>query len=141
MAENILVIDDEEDHAFFLATLLERAGYAVRVCRGARAIDRELRGEDAERKPIDLIITDLMMPEMDGLEVMRRAMRLRPLTPIIGVTGGGAPWPLSERWMRALGASHVFTKPLDSGALLAAVTKSLTSRPASFPLPSEERLP
>ena len=68
MAHMVLVVEDEEDIAFPLVRTLEREGYDVRwVASGSEAL------EALEDKPVDVVILDLGLPDMDGLEVCRTA--------------------------------------------------------------------
>lgn len=68
MAPRVLVVEDEEDIAFPLVRTLEREGYAVVwVDSGQKALD------DLEKAPADVVILDLGLPDMDGLEVCKRA--------------------------------------------------------------------
>ena len=95
MPKTILVVDDEEDILQLLRYNLEKEGYAVRTAsNGAQAL------EVAEKGPLDLILLDVMMPEVDGFEVCRklRATPLHAVTPIMFLT---APrW-----WMAATGTA------------------------------------
>ncbi|MFT4264558.1 MAG: response regulator transcription factor [Nocardioides sp.] len=68
MAHSVLVVEDEEDIAFPLVRTLEREGYAVRwVDNGSRALD------ELNLRPTDILILDLGLPDMDGLDVCRTA--------------------------------------------------------------------
>jgi DNA-binding NtrC family response regulator len=82
MAQNkILVVDDEQSMCQFLALMLRREGYLVTaVNRGQEALDL-LREEE-----FDVVITDIKMPEMDGLEVLTNVKKLDPGLPVIILT-------------------------------------------------------
>jgi two-component system, chemotaxis family, chemotaxis protein CheY len=82
--KRILVIDDEDGIRRAVRTVLERAGYRVREARSGLDALR-LWHEEAS----DLIITDIHMPEMNGLEVIRELNALSPHLPIIAVSGSG----------------------------------------------------
>jgi DNA-binding response OmpR family regulator len=115
---NILVIDDEEPMRRFVARALEKQGHALfEAADGAEAL-RIL----AER-PADLVITDLLMPETDGIETIMELRRLYPGTKIIAISGGGE-YQTGAGFLRAaesLGADRTLTKPFRFQQLLPAV--------------------
>ena len=82
--KRILIADDEKDVRALLAMLLRPYGYEIDIVKnGVEAISR------IDTRPYDLIITDYMMPEMDGLELTRRIKAKYPFTPILVVTADG----------------------------------------------------
>ena len=115
---NILVIDDEAPMRRFVAMSLEKQGHAVsEAADGAEAL-RIL----AERR-IDLVITDLLMPETDGIETILELRRLYPAIKIIAISGGG-DYQSGKGFLRAaesLGADRTLTKPFEFRELLPAV--------------------
>jgi signal transduction histidine kinase/DNA-binding response OmpR family regulator len=119
----ILVVDDDKMIAGFLNELLTEAGYAVRVVHtGQDALDR--LGTD-ERDEIDLVLLDVMLPDVDGYTVCRR-LRAAPRTArllIIMVTGRDKP---TEKTLGFdLGADDYIPKPFDPQELLARVRSML----------------
>jgi two-component system, cell cycle response regulator CpdR len=81
----ILLAEDDEDMRRFLAKALEKAGYnVVHYDNGASAYNR-LREE-----PFNLLLTDIVMPEMDGIELARRASEIDPDLKIMFITGFAA---------------------------------------------------
>ena len=84
MKQTILVVDDEFDIATSLQERLTMEGYKVLTASDGR---KGLRVHHDH--PIDLVITDILMPEMDGLEVVRSLRRLGTAIPIIAMSGGG----------------------------------------------------
>lgn len=85
MVLKILLAEDDDDMRRFLVKALERAGYSVAAFdNGAGAYDR-LREE-----PFSLLLTDIVMPEMDGIELARRATELDPDLKVIFITGFAA---------------------------------------------------
>jgi DNA-binding NtrC family response regulator len=82
--ERILVIDDEDGIRRALRTVLERAGYRVREARNGLEALRLWREEAG-----DLVITDIHMPGMDGLVMIRELHALSPNLPVIAVSGSG----------------------------------------------------
>jgi CheY-like chemotaxis protein len=111
-----LVVDDEPDLRYILRRVLERAGQEVAECgNGATAL------QAAQRSPPDLVVTDMMMPVMDGAELIRR-LRGDPVTaqiPILAVTGDAH---------LANGADAVLAKPWTSQELLAAATALMAQK-------------
>lgn len=81
----ILLAEDDDDMRRFLVKALEKAGYAVQSYdNGASAYER-LREE-----PFSLLLTDIVMPEMDGIELARRATELDPDLKVMFITGFAA---------------------------------------------------
>jgi signal transduction histidine kinase/CheY-like chemotaxis protein/HAMP domain-containing protein len=118
-----LVVDDDFRNVFALTALLEREQLTVIAAESAAAGIAIL----AERSDIDLVLMDIMMPQMDGYEAMGaiRAMPQWGELPIIAVTGK-VVGSERERCIAA-GASDYITKPVDSATLLAAIGKRLPS--------------
>jgi CheY-like chemotaxis protein len=82
--KRILIVDDEKAVGIVLAEALKHHDYEIDVVlNGIEAINQ------INRRSYDLIITDYMMPEMDGLELTRRVMSKYPSIPIVVVTGNG----------------------------------------------------
>lgn len=120
----IVVIEDHPEHLDYLATLLQRCGFAVDAFACATAALHHL-----ERNSASLVITDVFMPGMDGFEVLKEFKRVRPALPIIGVSGSGPQDRLLFLdAMQQLGARAGFAKPLDVRSLLDAIAR-LTSAP------------
>ena len=85
MSQKILLAEDDNDMRRFLVKALEKAGYRViSYDNGASAYDR-LREE-----PFSLLLTDIVMPEMDGIELARRATELDPDLKVMFITGFAA---------------------------------------------------
>ena len=85
MNEKILIVDDEKDILTFLDSMLTNEGFQVRsALRGDEAI------EIFKSEPFDLVITDIRMPGMDGLEVMRQTKQIDEDMEIIILTGYAA---------------------------------------------------
>lgn len=116
---SILIIDDEEQVRAFFRQALEEAGYWVIEARNGREGLRQLRSV-----PVDLVITDLLMPDMDGLEVTMAIQRNQAKAKVIAVTGG-----TGMRDFRAaaelLGAHRTLAKPVAVKDLLEAVQLEL----------------
>ncbi|MBI3191642.1 MAG: response regulator [Pedosphaera parvula] len=118
--ETILVVDDEPSVRTIISGMLERSGYLPIVARdGAEALDRLNDLGDAVR----MLITDLMMPGMDGLELIRSVRTTWPGLPIIAMSG------LGEDDIRATaedaGADRVLSKPFTNHTLLRAASDTM----------------
>ena len=101
--KTILVIDDEEPVRAYLRLILEREGHEVWDAEdGAAGIDKV-----RERAP-DLVITDLVMPKMGGLETIRVLRRGFPQVRIVAISGFGNEENM--QLARSLGADYVWTK-------------------------------
>src|SRR5215472_2650625 len=122
---SLLIVDDEELNREGLARRLTRHGYAVTAAaRGRQAI--ELLGE----RRFDLVLLDIMMPGMNGLEVLKFLRRVDSLIelPIIMVTAKGETEDMVEAL--ELGANDYVTKPLDLPVVLARIRTQLALRRA-----------
>jgi signal transduction histidine kinase len=114
----ILVIDDEEHVRGFLCSALASSGYSVtEATTGAEGV--ELFG----RSPFPVVLTDLRMPEMDGLEVLRAVIRREPDTAVVILTGYGSVE--SAVTLMREGAFGILTKPCSIQEILVTVEKGL----------------
>jgi two-component system, OmpR family, response regulator len=96
MAPRVLLVDDEEIFRETLAKLLKRRGLEVTTAPGGReALDL------LAARPVDVVVLDLRMPGMDGIETLRRIAATRPEARVIILTGHGSV----EAGVQALGAS------------------------------------
>ena len=114
----ILVVEDAEKLARFLARALEEEGYAVEVCGdGQEALQR------ASSRPYDLIVLDWMLPGLDGPSICKSLRSQGVTTPILMLTARVEP---GERILGLdAGADDFVTKPFDVGELLARVRAQL----------------
>jgi len=119
--QHILVIDDEPALRTLLRNYLESEGYSVCIAQDGQQALRLF-----EEYHADLIITDIFMPEQDGLEVITTMRQRRPGLPIIAISGGGR---MDKRDVlhiaKSLGAQCVMPKPLELADLLAAIRQYL----------------
>ena len=117
----ILIIDDEPQIRSMLRLMLERDGYEV-----VEAPDG-IEGIRAYRqKPADLIITDLIMPNKDGIGMIIELQKEFPDVKIIAMSGGGLNKP--EGYLKGaqkLGADCTLTKPIDREKMLRAVKNTI----------------
>ena len=114
----ILVVDDESSVRKFLRAVLEKAGHRV-----DEASDGALALRYLAKSKVDLVITDLVMPEKEGIEMIQVLRREHPSVPVIAISGAGGGAYLHIA--RALGAAAVLSKPLDGDALLHEVAQAL----------------
>jgi sigma-B regulation protein RsbU (phosphoserine phosphatase) len=124
-ASSILIVDDEELNSEGLARRLRGRGFAVITAKSGReAIER--LGDD----PFDLVLLDIMMPGMTGLEVLKFLRRVDSLIdlPIIMVTARGESEDIVEAL--ELGANDYVTKPIDFPVALARIRTQLALRRA-----------
>ena len=115
--ERVLIIDDEQQIRSMLRLMLERDGYEV-----IEAPDG-IEGIKAYRqKPADLIITDLIMPNKDGIGMIIELQKEFPDVKIIAMSGGGLNKPEGYlKGAKKLGAACTLTKPIDREKMLRAV--------------------
>ncbi|HEV2546559.1 MAG TPA: response regulator [Stellaceae bacterium] len=114
----LVVIEDSSEYLDYLATLTERAGYAVATFTAAAAALQYI-----EHNPVGLVVTDVFMPEMDGFEVLREIRGRFPKLPIVAISGGGLSMPMCLKAMERLGARATFVKPVDADALIACIAR------------------
>jgi len=119
--KRILIIEDDDLMRTIIATMLKRAGYETVMA--ANGIEGLLVFRSS---PADLVITDLLMPEKDGLETIRELHGEFPDVPIIAMSAGSQLTALSflPVAMR-LGAKYLLPKPFDKDFLLKTVAEAL----------------
>lgn len=117
----ILLIEDDNELREMLRTALLRKDYTVvEAANGKEAL--------INFKPsvTDLVVTDLIMPEEDGLKVIMKIKELRPTIKVIAISGGGKAGPGSYlNIAKAMGANITFSKPFSVNDLIASVGKLL----------------
>lgn len=117
-AANILVVDDEKDTCLLLRQVLEKEGYIVDSANsGVEALNI------LTKKKVNLVITDLNMPEMDGLALIREARKLKTNTKFIMMTAYGE----IETYLDAInmGVFDYLNKPMEISDIRNAVKKAL----------------
>lgn len=122
----ILVVDDDDDVRSIIVGHLATTEARVVDVNDARSALKLVRSQT-----FDLIISDLFMPEVDGIKFITEVRRIRPSVPIILVTGGGLNFPLGSQNIgilaqtaTILGASEILQKPF-RGDQLRELVKSL----------------
>lgn len=119
---NILVVDDDPEMTDMLETVLTDAGYEVAcAASGAEALSA------IERRSPDLVLTDLSMPEMNGLDLVQTARALRPDVPVIVLTAFG-DWPSFCR-AQDLKVDRYLSKPVPMEELLQDISELLGTSP------------
>jgi CheY-like chemotaxis protein len=127
----ILVVDDESEVCEAIRRVLERAGFTVAV---ANNVAEGLRATEQGRP--DIVVTDVIMPKVNGLELIKALRQRYPRVRVIAISGGGSFGPLAYKpeaikthaylaAAREAGAQEVLTKPFDMSDLLAAVRRHL----------------
>jgi DNA-binding response OmpR family regulator len=117
----ILVIEDEEQMRRLLRSALERSGHEVTEAQDG------LAGVAAFRQsPTDLVISDILMPEQEGIQTIMELRRDFPEVKIIAISGGGSVGPQTYLAMaRELGADATLTKPFSLTELSEAIESLL----------------
>ncbi len=129
----ILVVDDDDLFRSMLRRTLERRGHSVIEAAEGRAALRTL-----DEARVDLVITDIVMPDMEGIETIQALRRTHPHLRIIAISGGGRI--RAENYLEiatAFGAFRVFSKPFDNQDLFRAIDEALAT-PASSADPEEK---
>ena len=117
----ILIIDDEQPVRSVFRRALERAGHEV-----SEAGDGQAGLKQIAQSSFDLVVTDIVMPTMEGVEFIFQVHREQPDLKVIAMSGGGRVAPKAYLDMaRAAGAVSVLAKPFTIEALLAAVDAAL----------------
>lgn len=122
--DRILVIEDNTALREALCELLHQAGYEPVAMANGRQAAQLHRAE-----PVQMIVTDIFMPETDGLEIIAEFRRSFPEVKIIAVSGGGSRGMMELLSVaQRMGAQRVFMKPFDIHELLVAVEELLGNK-------------
>lgn len=117
MIKNIIVVDDDEQIRIMLRRILEKEGYIIREASNGN-IALKLQRED----PADLIITDIIMPEKEGIGTIVDLKNDYPGIKIIAISGGGKNSPDHYlRMAKGFGVNKAFEKPFTREELLEAI--------------------
>jgi CheY-like chemotaxis protein len=120
MAGVLIVEDDKELREMLKMSLLRRGFTVLEAANGKEAITRF--------KPAitDLVVTDLIMPEEDGLKVVIKLREIKPTIKLIAISGGGKVGPGSYlNLAKALGADAIFSKPFSLNDLVTKIEQLL----------------
>jgi len=120
---SILVVDDDTQVLDVMSEMLRLEGHSVSVAEnGQQAVDQM---RDAQ---FDLVITDLIMPEKEGLETIADIRKTRSDLPIIAISGGGRVGPMDYlETARFIGADATLAKPFGRQELITTVSDLLAS--------------
>ncbi len=123
MAKKILVVDDEEQIVCLFAEFLQKTGFETEVAfGGAKAID--IIKTDPT---IDLMILDIRMPGINGVDVVRELKNINKTIPVIIISGTiGIQGELDQ--LRKLDCTDIFCKPVDLFVLLECINKKLKDK-------------
>lgn len=114
---NILIADDQEKIRQMLKSLFEQYDYTVSVAENGKEALNLFRSQT-----FDLVITDIIMPDMEGIETIRELKKLDPKIKIIAMSGGGSARAMEYlRMAGMLGALRTIEKPFDVRTMLDAV--------------------
>ncbi|MBI9111304.1 response regulator [Maridesulfovibrio ferrireducens] len=118
----ILVVDDDPISRQILRAMLEKEGHVVSEAEdGVKALN------NYDKSSIDLVITDIFMPEKEGVQTVRELIKENPDVKIIAVSGGSSSANYdSLDWIKMFGVKYTFTKPFDSKAIISAIDELLT---------------
>lgn len=121
-SKRVLVLDDNPYICILIDTWLRALGHTVKTGTGGRDFVKAGANEH-----IDLVITDIMMPDGDGFEVIEAVKAAHPGTKIIAMSGGGSQLPGMEylKLARILGADEVLLKPFTRRHVLDALARVL----------------
>jgi DNA-binding response OmpR family regulator len=119
MERVVLIIDDDAPMRATLAQLLKRSGYAA-----VSAADGNEGLKVCRARAVDLVVTDLFMPNKEGIETIMELRRDFPKTPIIAISGMPDATPLLTT-ARILGAATTLAKPFEAEEFLTAVEEAL----------------
>ena len=133
----LLLVDDEKNVRASMARVLERAGFIVRLADSAEQAIAALRAEGAE-----LVITDVIMPRQNGVDLVRALKAEFPGTAVIAISGGGNFWPqgykpeaiTTSAYLAAAsraGADGVLAKPIETVELLEVIRSVQAARDAN----------
>lgn len=121
----ILVIEDERQVREVLKQMLQKAGFHVDT-----AADGRIGLEMFRKQPVDLVVTDILMPNKDGLETIEELIQEKPNLPIIAISGGGpgekAQFALDVA--RMCGAVRVLAKPFSRKEILQMIDEILPAK-------------
>src|SRR2546421_6036951 len=115
---NLLIVDDELSMRQFLTHLFQRDGHSIRVAENGRKAMALLRSQ-----PADVIISDVKMPDMGGIELLRAARELQPIVEVIMMTAFANESTAHEAFLE--GAFDFVHKPFDNELLKEKVSRAL----------------
>jgi CheY-like chemotaxis protein len=132
----VLVVEDDPDLLHLMTQAFVRAGFKTHGARNGREGLRVL----GALQP-DLMVTDIVMPDMEGIATIIEAKRCSPGARVIAISGGGKYGRSDSflRWAKELGADEVLAKPFAMSSLIVAARLAIDRAAASKPLELRER--
>ena len=126
----VLVVDDEKEIRMLITRWLEHEGHHV-TC----AADGVEAASVSDVKEFDLIVTDVLMPERDGVQLIAEIKKTRPNARVLAMSGGGRVLDSADclRMAQALGAHAAVMKPFKRDQFLAALTQAMGPQAAATP--------
>lgn len=126
----IVLVDDESSVRSFIEEVLARYGHDVQTAHGGLEALAMLR-----KSPPDLVITDIVMPNMTGVKLIKEIRKIHPDQKIIAISGGGPNYSAKTcvELARTSGADDALMKPFSMNDLRAAVERMVDSGPRSTP--------
>jgi CheY-like chemotaxis protein len=117
----VLLVEDDDDNRELMSEVLEAAGYEVITAAGGAEGLRKL-----SETPVDVVVTDVGMPGMGGLEVARAVKKIAPRIPVVVVTGYAEREDIASARGREVDA--VLVKPIDPDSLTSAIDQIMKGR-------------
>src|SRR4051794_22755280 len=115
---HILVIDDDEDVRDIIVKGLTREGHQILSAANGRAAAPVL-----DSGQLDLVITDIVMPERDGIEIIMSLQEKGRVIPVVAITGAADNTPLYLKVAKGLGAVRILAKPFEMEQLVKTVNE------------------
>jgi two-component system, chemotaxis family, chemotaxis protein CheY len=135
---SIVIVDDLHEIQLLVSHWLSADGHSVTCASGGKEAGHLLR-----EKEYDLVITDMLMPDGDGVEVLTTLKKTQPRARVLAISGGGTYLRAHDvlNVARGFGANGVLTKPFNRTQLLAAVKQAMESDGTPATAPHEPALP
>jgi CheY-like chemotaxis protein len=127
----LLLVEDDVSLRRVMAQILTRAGYTVSEARNGRVAIKVLA-----ETPVDIVVTDMIMPEMDGVETIRFLRREYPAVKIVAISGGGIS--SAESYLviaQKMGVQRTLAKPFTPDELMTAIREALAHQDNPFSRP------
>ena len=126
---HILIVDDEPSVRLLVGRLLLAQGHRVTETAGGREAVTAFQAGT-----VDLVVLDILMPEMDGLQTLKALHKINPEVRVVAMSSGGLlDSPLYLRIAQLMGATQALEKPFSADQLLRTIDSALGSRPEKTP--------
>ena len=124
---HVLIAEDEQNARFTLSLILRKAGYSVTAVENGRAALECLHDSLTSGKPIDLLLTDLRMSGLTGIELLDAIKSLNISLPVVVITGYGTKEMLHR--LSGMGIYSYLEKPFNAFELIRTVNQALALTP------------